>query len=66
MKKKNRLNQAEYILPEYNFTNGKRGKHFKEYRKGYSVKITQDDGSIITHYFSKQEGSIMLEPEVHE
>ena len=39
------------MLPEYDFTGGVRGKHYKAMRKGYTVKIDQADGTtLIQHY----------------
>lgn len=29
----------EDMLPEYDFSEGVRGKHYQAYRKGYTVKI---------------------------
>lgn len=33
------------MLPEYDFSQGVRGKHFREYRQGYTVTITHPDGT---------------------
>jgi hypothetical protein len=37
----------EDMLPEYDFSEGIRGKHYQAYRKGHTVKIYQSDGSIL-------------------
>ena len=35
------------MLPEYDFTGGVRGKHYKVLREGYTVKISQADGTTL-------------------
>lgn len=54
------------MLPEYDFTRGVRGKHYKSYRKGHKVKTHKADGTIVTQYFTLEDGAIMLEPDVQE
>jgi len=34
------------MLPEYDFSGGIRGKHYKAYRRGHTVKIQKADGTI--------------------
>ena len=56
------------MLPEYDFTGkkGVRGKYYQAYRRGHTVRIKQDDGSVRVQYFTLQEGAVMLEPDVRE
>lgn len=54
------------MLPEYDFTDGIRGKHYKAYREGHTVKIHQADGSVAMHSFGLNEGAVLLEPAVQE
>jgi len=54
------------MLPEYDFTRGIRGKHYKSYRKGHEVKIHKADGTMVTQYFTLEDGAVMLEPDVQE
>lgn len=54
------------MLPEYDFSGGVRGKHYKAYRRGHTVKIRQADGTVSIHYFKPEEGAVMLEPDVRE
>ena len=49
---------------EYDFSNGVRGKHYKAYREGHTVVIHKDDGTKSIRFFTQQEGSIMLDPDV--
>ena len=51
---------------EYDFSDGVRGKHFKAYREGHTVKIKKEDGSIETRCFTQEDGSIMLDPDVKQ
>ncbi|MBC8527665.1 MAG: hypothetical protein H8D22_12580 [Candidatus Cloacimonetes bacterium] len=52
------------MLPEYDFKGGIRGKHYKAYRKGHTVKIHKADGSTEIKYFTLEDGAVMLEPDV--
>lgn len=49
---------------EYDFSEGVRGRHFKAYRAGHTVEISTQDGSIETHRFTEEDGSVMLDPDV--
>ena len=50
---------ANDMLPEYDFSGGVRGKHYKAYRKGHTVKIHKADGTVVVQHFKfeKEEGS---------
>ncbi|MCV6636235.1 hypothetical protein [Candidatus Albibeggiatoa sp. nov. NOAA] len=52
--------------PEYDFSNRKgiRGKYHQAYIQGHQVNIHKDDGSVETHYFTLEEGAVMLAPDV--
>ena len=52
------------MLPEYDFSKGVRGKHYKAYRKGHSVKIHKTDGTTRVQHFKFEDGAVMLEPDV--
>lgn len=56
------------MLPEYDFTGkkGVRGKYYRAYRQGHTVKIYKSDGTISVHYFTLEDGAVMLEPEVRQ
>jgi hypothetical protein len=66
----NRVGKPESaeMLPEYDFTGkkGVRGKYYQAYRRGHTVKIHQEDGTVRVQYFTLQEGAVMLEPDVRE
>lgn len=52
------------MLPEYDFSQGVRGKHYQKYQQGHSVKIHKKDGSTVTHYYTLEDGAVMLAPDV--
>jgi hypothetical protein len=60
----NILPPEDEIQDEYDFSQGIRGKHYRNYRRGYLVKVHKTDGTIITHYFTLEEGAVILEPDV--
>ncbi len=58
----NNINEEDEMRSEYDFSGGIRGKYYKAMQAGYSVKICQTDGSIITKEVSPC--VITLEPDV--
>ena len=63
--KKNKQKTDE-MREEYDFSGGERGKHYREYRKGHTVKIHKSDGSVEHHSFTQEDGSVMLDPDVRQ
>ena len=49
---------------EYDFSNGVRGKHYQQYRKGHSVRVRKEDGTVAVQYFTQEDGAVMLDPDV--
>jgi hypothetical protein len=49
---------------EYDFSGGVRGKHYKAYREGHTVRIHKENGTTSVQYFSQEDGAIMLDPDV--
>ncbi len=69
MKKKIESSQVENeMLPEYDFTGqkGVRGKYHEAYRQGHTVRIHEADGAVSIHYFTLEDGAVMLEPDVRK
>jgi len=64
MKKSDKINEVKEMRKEYDFSSGTRGKHFKSYRKGHTVKIKKQDGTIDVQYFTEKDGAIMLDPDI--
>jgi len=56
------------MLPEYDFTGkkGVRGKYYRAYQQGHTVKIRKADGTASVYYFTLEDGAVMLEPDVRE
>ena len=65
-RKDNDISGVSDMRDEYDFSDGERGKHYQAYRKGHSVKIRKNDGSVEEHHFTEAEGSVMLDPDVKE
>ena len=49
---------------EYDFSQGARGKHYRQYREGHAVRIHKENGEIEVHYFTLQDGAVMLDPDL--
>ena len=54
------------LLPEYDFRGkkGVRGKYYRAYREGHTVRIYEADGTVSVQYFTLADGAVMLEPDV--
>ena len=68
MKKKTSTKQVEPLAdmrPEYDFTGGVRGKHYKALQEGYTIRIHKADGTIIEKSVGGK-GTITLAPDVRE
>ena len=58
--------ETDEMRSEYDFSDGVRGKHHKAYRQGHIVKIKKQDGSTEMHYFTSEDGAVMLDPDVKQ
>ncbi len=60
--------ESAEMLPEYDFTGkkGVRGKYYRAYRRGHTVKVYQEDGTVSVRHFTLEEGAVLLEPDVQE
>lgn len=66
---KTQFNDTETeMLPEYDFRGkkGVRGKYYHACQQGHTVRIEQEDGSVITQYFTLEDGAVLLAPDVRE
>lgn len=63
---KSKNGNVDEMLAEYNFLGklGVRGKHFQAYRRGHTVRVCEEDGSVKVQYFKLADGAVMLEPDV--
>jgi len=61
--------ENDVMLPEYDFkkmAGGVRGKYYKAYRAGHTVKINKKNGTTIVQHFKLEDGAVMLEPDVRK
>jgi hypothetical protein len=59
----------EDMRPEYDFSTmpgGVRGKYYKAYRAGHTVKIHKADGTTVVQHFKLEDGAVMLESDVRK
>jgi len=57
------------MLPEYDLAGmpgGVRGKYYKAYREGHTVKIQKSDGTTLIQHFTLEDGAVILAPDVRE
>jgi len=64
MKKKVHNSNNTDMRDEYDFSGGVRGKHYKTYREGHAVHIHKSDGTTLVQYFTQEDGTIMLDPDL--
>ena len=66
MKKKNNHIKDEDMLPEYNFQGkkGVRGKYAKALKQGYSIRVTNEDGTVTVRQFVPRDDAVVLDPDV--
>ena len=54
------------MRPEYDFRGGVRGKHVAADRQGHTTIVHQRDGSSRVTTVTRDDGTVMLEPDVRE
>jgi len=64
MKRNEKIHKVNGMRNEYDFSGGVRGKHFRAYRQGHTVAISKQDGSVEVHYFTQEDGAVMLDPDI--
>ena len=54
------------MLPEYDFKGkkGVRGKYAKSLKQGYSIRVTNEDGTVTVKQFVLRENVVVLDPDV--
>jgi hypothetical protein len=60
-KKKN-----EEMRAEYDFSKAERGKFYRPLDKGYTVHVTQSDGTTVVNHYTLAEDTVLLAPDVLE
>lgn len=53
------------MRPEYDFSAGTRGKHYRSRLDGYTIRIHKPDGTTEVKQVTR-EGSVVLEPDVQK
>jgi hypothetical protein len=66
MRKPTKTGGGNDLLPEYDFSSGTRGKHYRQYQRGHKVKIHKTDGTTVIQHFKLEEGAVVLAPDVRE
>ena len=66
MKKNKNDSSNNDMREEYDFSGGVRGKHYKAYRNGHTVRIHKEDGTTSVQYFTQEDGAVMLDPDIKE
>lgn len=66
--KSNPKRQHDDMLPEYDFTGkkGVRGKYYDPNRRGHTIMVHKDDGTVSVQYVTLAEGAVRLDPDVHQ
>ncbi|MBK9233496.1 MAG: hypothetical protein IPO15_22280 [Anaerolineae bacterium] len=56
------------MLPEYDFSDkkGVRGKYYRAYQQGHTVRIYRADGTVSIRYFTLEDGAVMIDPDVRQ
>ncbi len=61
--------ERDDMFPEYDLASmpgGVRGKYYKDYREGHTVKVHKTDGTTVVQHFQLKEGAVMLDPDVRQ
>ena len=63
-----RKRRQDEMLREYDFAGmeGIRGKYYKAYRAGHTVRVHKSNGSINVRYFTLKDGAVMLEADLRQ
>ncbi|MCP4701579.1 MAG: hypothetical protein GY862_32680 [Gammaproteobacteria bacterium] len=59
----NKANEED-MRPEYDFSQGVRGKHYRAMQQGYTITIQRSDGTKQTKEIQAPSGAVILEADV--
>jgi hypothetical protein len=67
-KAKNNDSNKDEMRAEYDLSGktGVRGRYYQDYRRGHTVTVHKEDGSMVTRHFTLEEGAVMLEPDIRK
>ena len=57
---------GDQLRAEYDFSQGVRGKHSRDYRAGHSVRVEKADGTVEERHFTLADGAVMLDPDLRD
>ena len=60
------IDDDDEMQPEYDFSNGVRGKHQRAFQQGYRVLIHHQDGMTEERDYRLPEGAVLLDPDVQQ
>ncbi len=66
---KSKKGNKDDMQSEYDFksmTGGVRGKYYKSYRTGHTVKIKKANGTTLVQLFKLEEGTVSIEPDLRK
>jgi hypothetical protein len=52
------------MLPEFDFSQGVRGKHAARYRHDHTVTVHAADGGVDVRHYTTEDGAVVLDPDV--
>ena len=64
MKRTTDIHDEVEMRDEYDFSGAVRGKHYRAYRAGHTVRIHKANGTTEVHLFTQEDGAVMLDPDV--
>ena len=56
--------KKDEMREEYDFSSGVRGKHYRAYRDGHTVRVSKGDGTVEERHFTLEDGAVMLDPDL--
>lgn len=56
----------EDMRPEYDFSGGARGRHYRAMQAGYTITVHQSDGTTLVQDVRPVAGAVVLDPDVRE
>jgi hypothetical protein len=54
------------MRPEYDFSGGTRGKHYRAMQSGYTITVHREDGTTVTKEVKPREGTVLLDPDIRQ
>jgi hypothetical protein len=63
---KNRDKRDDDMRPEYDFTDGVRGKNYRAYRQGHTVTVYHADGTSTVRHVQPDDDAVFLDPDVRQ